>query len=272
MRSIPQLIGHFLKNEVNALKGALSVLTRIPVAHADRGHIPAVCTSARYFPLVGMLVALITWSLGIVLLPLFPPILAALGCLLGGILITGALHEDGLADTADGLIGGSTVESRLAAMKDSRLGTYGALGLWFALTAKLLALEALISQGTSIFLSGLLISHALGRFSCVALIFQLPYLQTAASKFSLPGCSIGWTTIAFGFALPAILPFLLVDARLGGLCLGAAGVTIWGMAYYCNAKLAGVTGDCLGAASQVTELACYIPFILKIPNQPASFH
>src|SRR6202021_879373 len=97
-------------------------------------------------------------------------------------------HEDGLADAADGLLGGNDIPRRLEIMKDSRLGTFGALALWFSLTAKLLLLSE-VARGNGAFLAtAIVVGHTLARGSCVALLGWLPYVRSIQSKSS-PFCA-----------------------------------------------------------------------------------
>src|SRR5262249_36315993 len=114
----------------------------------------------------------------------FPSIVAVLLCMLATVWVTGALHEDGLADTVDGLAGGNTRAQRLAIMKGSAIGAYGAAALWFSLTAKLLLLGSLLEKGTTVAIFALIAANGMGRAGTVALLFACPYARQGESKAS----------------------------------------------------------------------------------------
>ena len=100
------------------------------------------------------------------------------------VLLTGALHEDGLADAMDGLLGGQEPQQRLEIMRDSRLGSYGAVALWFSLTAKAFVLTSLLEEGVLKAVGALIVAHGLGRAATVALLFSHPYVRSDQSKAS----------------------------------------------------------------------------------------
>ena len=124
------------RRQMHTFRAAVMFLTRVPVGRAREFRLEDLARSAIYFPVVGALVGL---GGGIALLTSYavPSFVAVLICMLVTLCITGGLHEDGLADCADGLVGGKDPERRLEIMKDSRIGTYGAVALWFSLTAKI---------------------------------------------------------------------------------------------------------------------------------------
>ncbi|MFC6672399.1 adenosylcobinamide-GDP ribazoletransferase [Marinobacterium aestuariivivens] len=128
--------------------------------------------ASRYFPLVGLLLGTLAAALYWLLEPLLPLPLTLLLCTLFTILLTGGFHEDGLADVCDGFGGGWTPEQTLGIMKDSRLGSYGALGLLLALAFRLTALLYVPDV-----LIALLLGHTLSRFLAVSLIYSETYVQ-----------------------------------------------------------------------------------------------
>ena len=145
-----QSLAKCVRHQVNIFFGALMFLTRVPVERYYVFRTEDLPRATKYFPIVGLMIGLLA---GLVLLSaqLFvPPVVAVLSSMGVTVLVTGALHEDGLADAADGLIGGHEPEQRLAIMKDSRLGTYGAMVLWFSLTAKLRTVLARTSGALSV--------------------------------------------------------------------------------------------------------------------------
>ena len=125
-----------VRQQFNIFLGALMFMTRLPVGKGYVFRSEDLPRSAVYFPIVGLMIGLLG---GLVLLcaePFFPPVVAVLFCMGTSVVVTGALHEDGLADAMDGLLGGQEPQRRLEIMRDSRLGSYGAVALWFSLTAK----------------------------------------------------------------------------------------------------------------------------------------
>jgi len=167
-----------MRDEFNRLLIAVMFLTRLPVSRLVKYDLEHLSKSTVYFPLVGAIVgsvgALTLWIASLK----FPSTLAVLISMAATILLTGAFHEDGLADSADGFGGGYTKERILEIMKDSRIGTYGAIALWLFLTAKLLLLSEIFKQDDSLALATLIVAHLLGRYSSLPLIFTLDYARS----------------------------------------------------------------------------------------------
>ena len=256
---------------------ALQFFTRIPVTGRLAqwvGFSPeALRRSAAHFPGVGLLVGLLTaaaYGLVVWRLPEQPaaPWVAAFVATVLGVLLTGAFHEDGLADLADGL-GGSLERARaLEIMKDSRIGSFGACALVLALVGKL-ALLALLGQ-VSAPLAGwaLLAAHVSSRFAPLWLIWRLPHVGEADGSRSKPLAdaiepaalrlaSLWWlASLALLHALQPGLPWW------GGV-LGAALGLAW-MHRLLHRRLQGFTGDGLGATQQVCELAFYLGLLLAL--------
>jgi len=246
-----------VRHQVNRFLGAVVFLTRIPVGRLYTFRAEELPRSAVYFPLVGLLVGLLA---GLVLLGaqlVLPSIVAILLCMVTTILVTGALHEDGLADAADGLGGGTTPERRLAIMKESVIGVYGAVVLWFSLTAKLLLLGSLLEKGAALAFAALVVANGMGRAGAVALLFACPYVRQEESKAS-PFAS-GPTFKEFVLSLlPPVLLAILFLRQEALVILGGVAATVWASSVLFRRMVGGITGDCLGAANQVIELICYL--------------
>jgi adenosylcobinamide-GDP ribazoletransferase len=176
------------------------------------------------------------------------------------IVLTGAFHEDGLADTFDGLGGAVSREKALAIMKDSRLGTYGTLALLTVLALKATALVTLGAQAVS----ALLLAHSASRALPVALIRGLPYagdieaakakpLSTQVSRVGV-GVATAWTLVVAGGLVGAGL----LGASAVALALAVAALVALVMALWLRQRLGGFTGDTLGATQQLGELAIYL--------------
>lgn len=233
---------------------ALQFFTRIPVP-AWVGHSEAqLNASARFFPLVGVLVGAVCAGVYWSAVQVFPSMIAVLLALGAGVWMTGAFHEDGLADTCDGLGGGQTREHALAIMKDSRIGSYAAVGLMLVILGKVAALAALpVAQVPAV----LVAAHAFSRLVALSFMFTQDYVRddaTARAKPMARGISPGpfaFAALCAGAALvPAALP------ALGGAA-AAILFRLW-FGRLLARRLGGYTGDTLGAAQQGSELAFYL--------------
>ena len=225
---------------------AVQFLTRLPVP-GWVGHGPGQLDRAmRYLPLVGIGVGLFGAAVFAAANAGLPRPVAALLSVAATLLLTGALHEDGLADTLDGLFGGTTRDDALRIMRDSRLGTYGAAGLTLALGLKAAALSALPEAGMA-----LVTGHAGSRFLAVCVIAGLPYARADGKAAPVAGGVGALELIIAG--LCGVLPALLLGGHAIPALLLAAGVA-WGMARWFRRRLGGYTGDGLGAVQQMTEL------------------
>jgi len=238
-----------LRGEAATFLLALQLLTRLPVAPVfspDR-----LAASPRWYPAIGLLVGLAAAAVLLAAAGLFPMPVAVLLSLATSLALTGALHEDGLADACDGL-GGANPERRLEIMRDSRLGSYGALGLGVTLALKVAALSTLLPAVAAL---ALVAGHAASRFACLLTLATGRYARPAGTG-ALAG-RIGPGGLAFA-AATAALPLLAVAAILGPLpaLAAVAGLLLgWGLARLAfDRPLGGYTGDTLGAAQQWSEL------------------
>jgi adenosylcobinamide-GDP ribazoletransferase len=167
-----------------------------------------------------------------------------------GVLITGGLHEDGFADFFDSM-GGATREARLAIMKDSRIGTYGALALGGGIAAKVFALSGL---PLVIGAAGLVAAHAGGRLATVAVISFLPYAGgISAAKIKPFGRGLTGVDLAIALAF-GLLPLFLLPGRYAATAMVAAALAALIAARNARRMLGGYTGDVLGAVEQVFEI------------------
>jgi adenosylcobinamide-GDP ribazoletransferase len=223
--------------------------------------------ATRYFPLMGWIVggtaALVLWG-GAALWPI--PVAVMLSTI-AGVWLTGAFHEDGLADVADGYGGGWSAQQILEIMKDSRVGAFGALGLMLILLLKLAALAALASQDLHLSLYALWLMHSLSRLAATWMIFAYPYARADEQSKAKP--------VAQRMPLPDLLLAHLWGAIPLGLGLYWLGWTLLlvplamsaGFAYLAQMYLkwtGGYTGDGLGSVQQVTEVLGYLGLLALI--------
>jgi adenosylcobinamide-GDP ribazoletransferase len=238
---------------MNELLLAFQFMTRIPISGLPREP-RALARAAKFFPIVGLAVGLIAVGIHRVLAARVKPQVLALVLVVYLVMITGALHEDGLADAADGFGGGWTKENILMIMRDSRIGTFGAVAVGLSLLSRFI----LLANTSSARLPGLLIaSNVLCRWTSLPLGFWLPYAREdqglgAAVAGRLPLSSLVWGT---GFAVCSVSAALGFDSLLPWLA--ALGVTAAAGIYF-KRQLQGVTGDCFGATNQITEIAIYL--------------
>ena len=241
---------------------AMGFFTRIPVPGWVPWSMERLNHSARYFPLVGWVVGLIgAGSLALFALVL-PVALAVLLSMAVTIRLTGAFHEDGWADTCDGFGGGWDKSQTLAIMKDSRNGTYGTVGLVLMLLAKAAALTTLAADNVWIAAAALLVAHPLSRLASTSLIHTMDYVrEDELSKAKPLARKLGSHELAIA-AFFGLLPLvLLTPARALLACFLVALATLLAARAF-RRKLGGYTGDCLGAAQQVTELVCYLALVM----------
>ncbi len=227
---------------------AFAFLTRLPVtAAATPGRLGA---AAWAFPVVGLAVGALAGVVYLVAVLLgLPPLLAAVFAVACQVVATGALHEDAAADVADGFGGGADAAQKLVIMRDSRLGTYGAVALVLILAARLGALTAIAEPG-AVF-AALVATGALSRAGVVALMEWLAPARRAglgASAGRPGGLNLG---LALIIAIPAALIALGPGAGAAALIAGAVGAGAVG--WLARRQIGGHTGDVLGAGQQGAE-------------------
>lgn len=246
---------------------ALMFLTRIPVPKNVNHSNALLQKSARYFTWVGLLVGGIGCLAFFLSQQVFSTTLCIAFSMLATILTTGAFHEDGFADSCDAFGGGWTKEKILTIMKDSRLGTYGVVGLIGILGFKFLLLQQLFTLiNLSQFLYVMLAAHALSRLMAVAIMQQYQYVQDIDSSKSKPLANRKLTPIELIILVLGCLPPLLFLPPIFLLAIVLMLVIMLFAGHYFFKWIGGYTGDCLGATQQITELAFYagIIIILKI--------
>ena len=241
--------GHFQRQWALLLCG-VQFLTRIPVPPQPGFSADWINRSARYFPLVGQLVGLFAAVILLLAAQLWSGWIAGLLALLTAVLITGALHEDGLADTADGLGGGRDAAHRLAIMKDSRIGAYGVLALGFGTALKLVSLASLSPWMAA---CSLVAAHGVARAAAVAVMYALPYAGDEASakistRTSPPSLTEMFVALAF-----CAWPLLLLNGARAVLGIAICAVVTLAMAATARRLIGGQRGDILGAVEQLCE-------------------
>lgn len=248
---------------------AISFMTRIPVRfpqHADFEYQPEHLEQAsQYFALVGCLIGLLNAAVFLLCAAVLPVSVAIILSMVFGLLLTGAFHEDGLADVFDGFGGGWQIKDKLDIMKDSRLGTYGAAALMLALLLKFQALAAMpnIYQIALV----MVLAHTLSRTVATSLIFSMDYVvQDASSKVKPVAKHITPESLHTLLVTAGIVLFIYWSAGVMSLLtvfmlIGLLMVVRFGLKQWFTQQLSGYTGDCLGAAQQICEISIYLMFL-----------
>lgn len=262
----------FLRNERRYLLLAVGFFTRIPVPVLSDFNRGDLNQCAKYLPFVGIVVGMIGAGAFALSSKVLPHSIAVLVSMAMTIYVTGGFHEDGLADSADGLGGGWDKTRIIAIMQDSRLGTYGAIALFFILFAKYQVLNALPAY----FLPFILVmGHTLSRLCALWVMADLSYVKDDGKAKPLA------TEIAFKDLIVALLlgilpvPLLYFNFSpvmlnikdwlwLAACCLTPVALTWVWWRNKIKLWLGGYTGDCLGAMQQMTELAFYLGLLIWV--------
>ena len=273
----------WLHHELRLFFIALQFFTRIPIP-AWVGFEPLwLQQCARYFPLVGAVVGGFCALVLLAALQVWPPLIASGLSLAAGVWLTGGFHEDGWADTCDGLGGAVSREKALLIMKDSRIGSYGALGLILILGLKTAAVAAWAEHSGGLAAALVVFAHCASRLAPLVLMRALPYAGDAEHAKAKPlATHIGWGGLALGCAWVLAATLAWGAALLSGLPMERAAATAWpmvaaslaalglcclGMARWLRRRLGGYTGDNLGASQQLSELAVLLAS-LAVLNAP----
>jgi adenosylcobinamide-GDP ribazoletransferase len=232
---------------------ACTFLTRLPLPGAAAVDEDSLARSSVWFPVVGAVVGAFGALTLIGAGRLWPPFVAATLSVLATVLLTGAFHEDALADSADGFGGGWTRERVLEIMSDSRIGAYGVVALVLVLSARIGCLAAMAPMDGARALIG---AHVLARWSSLPLIRVLPYARPEGSGNPFVG-SVTGARLFSGTLLAVLLASMALGRRVLPAALAAAVVTAVAGRYF-RARLGGITGDCLGATNQIVELVTYL--------------
>lgn len=236
------------------LRAALVMLTRLPVADPslEEAHFKA---SALFFPWVGVLVGVVA-AFAFALGAEIDATVGGLFALAAGALLTGAMHEDGLADCADAFLGTQDAERARTILKDPRLGTFGAIALFVVLGLRVALLPASVESA----MAALVLAASLGRLTMLLVVVRLAYVGDPETQKTGPVEVPSTTDLGVAAAAPALVAALaLIDGRVSaaGVALAAAVACLVGVgcAGYAKRRLGGWVGDVLGATEQLAECA-----------------
>ncbi len=236
---------------------AAAFLTRLPIRLDDSSGLSALARAARCFPLVGFGIGLFSGILYVLAVRLdLPPLLAAIIAVAATVAVTGALHEDGLADTVDGFGGGGDRDHKLQIMRDSRIGTYGVVALMLVLGARVVALSSFKDNDDAV--AALILCEAASRALVVAVMQRAPLARSdglAAAAGRPTQATMLW---ALGLAGIIALALAYFD---GVVAMAAGAVVASAITWLARRQIGGVTGDVLGAVQQGSAVVMLLALV-----------
>ena len=239
----------------SGLIGALQFLTRVPIRMS--GPVPHHRV-VPWFPVAGAIIGVVVGGVAAMSVLIVDPMLAAALAVAAGMLVTGAFHEDGLADIADAFGGGWTVEQRMEIMKDSRHGTYAVATMTSSILIRVVALSgvAVAADPAAAMFVAAVVAHSVARAAAVGAMLVFPPAVDAglgagaASELRLVPTAIGLCFAAAGSA--ALIGTLVLPV------MAAAALAVSAVGLLAKRKIGGITGDVLGATEQVGECAVLV--------------
>jgi adenosylcobinamide-GDP ribazoletransferase len=232
---------------------AFQFLTRLPLVRLTYKP-DALVRAAKFFPLVGLAVGAGDAGIYRLLSPHLPVVIVALAIVLFSTLMTGALHEDGLADTADALGGGWNRDQTLEIMRDSRIGSFGALAIAFSIGGRTALLTYL---PLTCFIQYVISADVLCRWTMLPLGLGLPAAREGASQGARIAGRISGGSVVVGTLFSfGVVGYLLRSSMI--IPIAAASVVTLLSGLYYRHRIDGITGDCFGATSQLTLAAVYL--------------
>jgi len=260
---LQKLYFSMLRREINLLLVAMMFYTRLPVPSSSDFKEEYLNKATRYFPAIGWIVGALMALAYTIARFVFAQEIAVVFSLIAGILITGAFHEDGFADVCDGFGGGWTKERILEIMKDSRVGTFAVVGLVLIFLLKFYTLLQLAQK--ELFVPSMLFAQVLSRWFALTFVATTPYSRTneqskikpIAKKLALKDLLIATFLTSLAFTL---FPFWWI----GGILIMLIPLKLYLRRFFLK-WIEGYTGDCLGAAQQISEI-CILLYLLGANN------
>lgn len=247
---------------IGEIRLCLGLLTRLPVTVPGEVQSGSLSTACRWFPLIGVLVGALAASVMILAtlakLPLMVVALATIGV---SVLLTGALHEDGLADVADGFGGGQDTARKLDIMRDSTIGAYGALALIISVGFRWSLLVALLGAGMEFAVLVVVVTATTSRLVPVFLIHSLPPARPDGLGASV-GPSTGWGPVIVATLSTVAVLFLLRDWRLAAAAMAGTMIAAAMIGVLAKRQIGGQTGDVLGASQQAGEIFTLLSLLM----------
>jgi len=259
-----------VKTQLNLFYLALSFFTRLPVPKTMHYSESLLNKANRYFSLVGLVTGLLL-ALSYLTFSTFLPANISILLMMGvSLLLTGAFHEDGLADMADGIGGAFTIEKRLTIMKDSRIGTYGAVTLIITLLLKFTLLVELANHDSNHLLLAIVLAEMLSRAIAGSLISAMPYVSDIEQSKSKPLAQAQSFSELTTLLLIGVAPLIFYSSEDIFSLLGVLLIFRWLFKQWLMSKIGGFTGDCLGAGQQISELIIYLTLVSYLSNHTST--
>lgn len=260
-----------MKQQLNLLLTAFGFFTRIPVPFNIAFSQENLNKCNRYLPLVGLVVGSISGLIFYLSSLLWPHAVAVILSMITSVLLTGAFHEDGVADVCDAFGGGWTKEKILDIMKDSRVGAYGAIGILLLLLLKFTTLNELPAAAmVKVLISG----HMLSRMMAVWTMHSLAYVRDDEKSKSKPITkSLQSPDLVIAMCIALLSLMLFADWMVFLVLIPAFIAKVW-LEHYFKKWIGGYTGDCLGTIQQVSEIVIYLGLLAIFTYQAneATFH
>lgn len=250
-----------MKNQIHYFLTAVLFFTRIPCPKWVDHSAEILNKSSRYFSLVGILIGSISALTYFISSYVFSQNISIVISMISSIWVTGAFHEDGFADVCDGFGGGWTKEKILIIMKDSRLGTFGVIGLISILSLKFLSLSELnisIKEMCLIIISG----HSISRFIATILLYTHEYVRDNDTSKVKPTTKKMSTKALVISAIFGVTPLLFFDSLNVFLSIIPLFIIYLYMSRLFKKWIGGQTGDCAGALQQVSEVVFYLSILV----------
>jgi adenosylcobinamide-GDP ribazoletransferase len=241
---------------VRSLRAAVSFLTVLPVANADGS--PGERLGRAYFPAIGALVGLIAGVVFVAVGAVTSPLFGAAAAVAVLSLLTGAIHLDGLADSADGLLGRGDVARRLEVMRDPRLGSYGVTAIVVVL---LLSVAAITSIPPASAIAAFVIAGALSRLATLCVIAFVPYVRASGLGVAAWDSRHRGVDLVVGSLTAAVVCAL--DWRRALIAVPVVALTAVVVVGLARRRLGGATGDVCGATAELCQLAALVVFAVR---------
>lgn len=251
-----------LRQERDYFFSGLSFYTRIPCPKSVEYRPENLNKSRKYLAFIGLLVGLFAAIIYLLSAVLFPVSISVFLSMIATIYLTGAFHEDGFADSCDGFGGGWESTQVLTIMKDSRVGTYGVVGLFLVLGLKFLVLLTLAERSTELLVFALLCGHSLSRLMASWMMQQYAYVSAVETSKSINVTSV---RLKHSEMLFSTIPAAFIIMAAWQINFLVAVPVVWLMTLmlgrYFQRRIGGYTGDCLGAVQQVCEVLFYLVLV-----------
>lgn len=241
---------------IRSLRAAMSFLTVLPVANADGS--AGERLGRAYFPAIGAVLGLVTGVVFVVASALTTTLLGSAAAVTTLCVLTGAIHLDGLGDSADGLLGRGDLARRLEVMRDPRLGSYGVTAI---VSVLLLEVAAISSLSPTRAIAALVIAGALSRLATLSVIAFVPYVRTSGLGLAASDPKHRGFDLAVGSAAAAIVCAL--DWRRALIALPVVALTELLVVVLARRRVGGATGDVYGATAELCQLATLLVFAIR---------